>query len=105
MKRASKLSKMAQLSEKVSEEICRNDVPFTFPMISFACLPEAVKAQFEHLPAYRESNREQSKLKTASALGSRYPRFYTRLFWDSIPQAGSVRKMKLVMAARCGPPR
>jgi hypothetical protein len=82
MKRASKLSKMAQLSEKVSEEICRNDVPFMFPMISFACLPEAVKAQFEHLPAYRESNREQSKLKTASALGSRYPRFYTRLFWD-----------------------
>ncbi len=41
-----------------------------------------IQAQFGQLPACRKSNRENPKLKTASASGSRYPRFYTRLFWD-----------------------
>jgi len=36
------LSKMAKLSVKVSEEIRRSDVPVTFLMISFTCLPDAV---------------------------------------------------------------
>jgi len=49
MKRLPNCPKVAHCPEKVSEEICRNDVPSCSPMISFACLPEAVKAQFEHL--------------------------------------------------------
>jgi hypothetical protein len=36
------LSKSGPLSEELSEEIRRRDVPVTFPAISSTCLPEAV---------------------------------------------------------------